>query len=174
MTDRKTPSARASLEKRPLKVLRRLVHLEDSAELGSLLGPLVSRRHPLEAFQTAARKLLAEREEARARRMGEPTLTEADQAELRAAGSRLLGLAPGGSPLLALSDEALETVRRERDPARLAERLAAFDPEGNWSRVPRMGLLAGMVMVAVSGEAERRWKTREAENLARRAGRSRG
>lgn len=150
-----------------MKVLRRLVRVERSEELGTLLGPLVSKRHSLAAYRAAAEKLLAEREEARARRMGEPVLSEADQAALRFAGSRLLGLSPEGSPLAALSDEALESVRRERDPERLAERLGVLDPEGGWSRVPRMGLLTGLMLVAVSTEAERRWRQKQASDLAR-------
>ena len=167
MPAKKPPSARASLEKRPLKTLRRLEQLEDSEGMPELLGPLVAARHSLAAYRATARELLAEREEARARRLGEPSLSETDQVALRTAGSRLLGLVPGGSPLAGLSDEVLESVRRERDPERLAARLGELDPNGGWSRVPRMGLLTGLVLVSVSSEAERRWRLKEAANRSR-------
>ena len=132
-----------------------------------MLGPLVAKRHPFAAYRKAARELVAERSEARARRLGEPILTETDQAELRRAGSRLLGLATGASPLVGFSDEALESVRIERDPERLAERLGELDPDGAWDQVPRMGLLNGLVLVSVSSEEERRWRLKDAENRAR-------
>ena len=173
MPAKKTPGPRASLQKRPLKVLSRLAALEDAGELPTLLGPLVAKRHSLAAYRKAARALVAERAEARARRLGEPHLSTAEQDALRKAGSRLLGLADGGSPLTGFSDEALEAVRNERDPARLAERLRELDPPGNWEGVPRMGLLTGLVLVAVSSEAERRWRLKDAENRARTR-RSRG
>ena len=132
-----------------------------------LLGPLVAKRHSLAAYRKAARDLVAERAEARARRLGEPSLSDTEQEALRRAGSRLLGLTDGGSPLAGFSDEALEIVRTEREPGRLAERLGEFDPDGRWDDVPRMGLLSGLVLVAVSSEAERRWRHKEAENRAR-------
>lgn len=167
MPSKKTAGPRASLEKRPLKVLSRLAELEDPKALPALLGPLVAKRHSLAAYRKAARALVAERAEARARRLGEPHLSATEQDALRKAGSRLLGLADGGSPLAGFSDEALETVRTERDPGRLAERLDELDPQGNWDRVPRMGLLTGLVLVAVSSEAERRWRRKDTENRAR-------
>ena len=163
----KTPGPRATLEKRPLKVLSRLAHLEDPGELPAVLGPLVAKRHPFAAFRKAARELVAERAEARARRLGEPQLSETEQAALRGAGSRLLGLSSGASPLAGFSDEALEAVRQERDPGRVAERLGELDPEGAWDQVPRMGLLNGLVLVAVSSEQERRWRLKEVENRSR-------
>ena len=167
MPTKKTAGPRASLEKRPLKVLTRLAALEDPETLPALLGPLVAKRHSLAAYRKAANELVAERAEARARRLGEPTLSAAEQDALRKAGSRLLGLADGGSPLSGFSDEALEAVRCERDPGRLAERLDELDPHGDWNQVPRMGLLTGLVLVAVSSEAERRWRVKSAENRAR-------
>jgi hypothetical protein len=149
--------------------------LEDPEELPKVLGPLVAKRHSFAAYREAARDLVAERSAARARRLGEPSLSDAEQEALRRAGSRLLGLTDGGSPLAGFSDEALETVRTERDPERLAERLGEFDPNGSWDEVPRMGLLTGLVLVAVSSEAERRWRHKEAENRARtRRGRENG
>lgn len=167
MPPKKIPGPRASIEKRPLKVLSRLARLDEPGELPALLGPLVAKRHSLAIYRKAARELVAERAEARARRLGEPNLSAAEQEALRKAGSRLLGLAGGGSPLTGFSDEALEAVRSERDPGRLAERLGELDPQGNWEGVPRMGLLTGLVLVAVSSEAERRWRLKEAENRAR-------
>ena len=156
-----------SLEKRPLKVLSRLAQLDDPGELPALLGPLVARRHSFAQYRKAARELVAERAEARARRLGEPTLSDAERQALGRAGSRLLGLLDGGSPLAGFSDEALEAVRRERDPGRLAERLRELDPDGGWEDVPRMGLLNGLVLVAVSSEGERRWRLKDARNRAR-------
>ena len=132
-----------------------------------MLGPLVAKRHPFVAFRKAARELVAERAEARARRLGEPQLSETEQAALRGAGSRLLGLSSGVSPLAGFSDEALEAVRQERDPGRVAERLGELDPQGDWDQVPRMGLLNGLVLVAVSSEQERRWRLKEVENRSR-------
>ena len=167
MPPKKHSGPRGSLEKRPLKVLSRLAQLDDPGELPALLGPLVARRHSFAAYRKAARELVAERAEARARRLGEPTLSDAERQALGRAGSRLLGLADGGSPLAGFSDEALEGVRSERDPARLAERLGELDPEGEWDEVPRMGLLNGLVLVAVSSEAERRWRLKDAANRAR-------
>lgn len=167
MPAKKPLGPRASLEKRPLKVLSRLAELDDPGELPALLGPLVAKRHTLAAYRKAARALVAERAEARARRLGEPHLSAAEQDALRKAGSRLLGLVDGGSPLVGFSDEALEAVRSERDPVRLSERLGELDPQGNWEEVPRMGLLTGLVLVAVSSEAERRWRLKDAENRAR-------
>ncbi len=167
MPPKKTPGPRVSLEKRPLKVLSRVAQLDDPGELPALLGPLVAKRHSFAAYRKAARELVAERTEARARRLGEPTLSDAERQALGRAGSRLLGLADGGSPLAGFSDEALEAVRRERDPGRLAERLGELDPGGGWAEVPRMGLLNGLVLVAVSSEAERRWRLKDAENRAR-------
>ena len=163
----KNPGPRASLEKRPLKVLSRVAELEDPEGLPGLLGPLVAKRHSFAAYRKAARELVAERSEARARRLGEPLLSETDQAALRRAGSRLLGLATGTSPLVTFSDEALESVRVERDPARLAEHLGNLDPDGAWDEVPRTGLLNGLVLVAVSSEEERRWRLKDAETRAR-------
>lgn len=167
MSPKKPPGPRASIEKRPLKTLSRLARLEDPGELPALLGPLVAKRHSLAVYRKAARELVAERAEARARRLGEPNLSPDEQEALRKAGSRLLGLAGGGSPLTAFSDEALEAVRSERDPGRLAERLGELDPQGDWEGVPRMGLLTGLVLVAVSSEAERRWRLKDAANRAR-------
>lgn len=167
MSEKKTAGPRATLEKRPLKVLSRLAQLEDAEQLPGLLGPLVAKRHSFAAYRKAARELVAERAEARARRLGEPSLSPAEEAALGRAGSRLLGLANSASPLTEFSDETLEAVRRERDPVRLAERLAELDPDGDWSEVPRMGLLTGLVIVAVSSEAERRWRRKEAENRDR-------
>ena len=167
MPPKKPSGPRGSLEKRPLKVLSRLAQLDDPGELPALLGPLVARRHSFAAFRKAARELVAERAEARARRLGEPTLSDAERQELGRAGSRLLGLVDGGSPLAGFSDEALEAVRSERDPGRLAERLGELDPDGGWEKVPRMGLLNGLVLVAVSSEAQRRWRLKDAENRAR-------
>ncbi len=161
------PSARASLEKRPLKVIEQVSRLDASEGLTGVLGPQVGKRHSLAAYRTAARKLLLEREEARARRRGEPLLTESEQAALGEAGSRLLGIARDGSPLAALSDEALEAIREERDPGKLAESLGEIDPEGGWNGLPRIGVFTGLVLVAAQAEAERRWRVREAENLAR-------
>ena len=167
MPPKKPPGPRGSLEKRPLKVLSRLAQLDDPGELPALLGPLVAKRHPFAAYRKAARELVAERTEARARRLGEPTLSDAERQALGRAGSRLLGLVDGGSPLAGFSDEALEAVRTERDPGPLAERLGELDPGGGWDAVPRMGLLNGLVLVAVSSEAQRRWRLRDAENRAR-------
>ncbi len=167
MPPKKPPGPRASLAKRPLKVLSRLARLDDPGELPGLLGPLVAKRHSFAAYRKAARALVAERAEARARRLGEPTLSDAERQALGRAGSRLLGLVDGGSPLAGFSDEALEAVRTERDPGRLAERLGELDPAGGWEEVPRMGLLNGLVLVAVSSEAERRWRLKDAENRAR-------
>ena len=167
MSAKKTPGPRATLEKRPFKVLSRVAESEDAGELPGLLGPLVAKRHSFAAFKKAARELVAERAEARARRLGEPQLSETEQAALRGAGSRLLGLSSAASPLAGFSDEALEAVRKERDPAQLAERLAELDPEGAWDQVPRMALLNGLVLVAVSSEQERRWRLKEAENRSR-------
>ena len=167
MPSSRSAGPRASLEKRPLKVLSRLARLEDPGELPTLLGPRVAKRHSFAAYRKAARDLLAEREDARARRLGEPKLSDAEQEALRRAGSRLLGLTAAGSPLPGFSDEALEALRTERDPERLAGRLGELDPDGGWEAVPRMGLLTGLVMVAVSSEAERRWRLKEAENRAR-------
>lgn len=148
-------------------MLARIAELDDPAGLPDLLGPLVAKRHSLEAYRKAARELVSERAEARARRLGEPSLSSAEETALGRAGSRLLGLAGGPSPLAGFSDEALEAVRCERDPARLAERLGELDPEGGWESVPRMGLLTGLVLVAVSSEAERRWRLTEARNRDR-------
>lgn len=171
---RPTPDARGTLEKRPLKVLRQVLGAAESADLRSALGPRVAARHPLPEYREAARALVAEREQARARRLGEPLLSETEQRALGAAGSRLLGLSGNGGPLAALEDAALDAVRRERDPARLAERLAGFDPEGNWEGVPRVGALAGLVLVAAASEAERRWRLKNEANQARlRSARSR-
>ena len=167
MPPKKPSGPRGSLEKRPLKVLSRLAQLDDPGELPALLGPLVAKRHSFAAYRKAARELVAERAEARARRLGEPTLSDAERRALGRAGSRLLGLRDGGSPLAGFSDEALEAVRCERDPGRLAERLGELDPDGGWAEVPRMGLLNGLVLVAVSSEAERRWRLKDAENRAR-------
>ncbi len=167
MSATKTPGPRAILDKRPLKVLSRVAQSEDAGELPGLLGPLVAKRHSFAAFKKAARELVGERAEARARRLGEPQLSETEQAALRGAGSRLLGLATGASPLGGFSDEALEAVRQERDPARLAERLGELDPEGAWDQVPRMGLLSGLVLVSVASEQERRWRLKEAANRLR-------
>ncbi|MYG75057.1 MAG: hypothetical protein F4198_05675 [Acidobacteria bacterium] len=167
MSPKKRSGPRGSLEKRSLTVLSRLAQLDDPGELPALLGPLVAKRHSFAAYRKAARELVAERAEARARRLGEPTLSDAERQALGRAGSRLLGLAQGGSPLAGFSDEALEAVRTERDPVRLADRLGELDPDGDWDDVPRMGLLNGLVLVAVSSEAERRWRLKEAENRAR-------
>jgi len=167
LSTKKRSGPRGSLEKRSLKVLSRLAQLDDPGELPALLGPLVAKRHSFAAYRKAARELVAERAEARARRLGEPTLSDAERQALGRAGSRLLGLAQGGSPLAGFSDEALEAVRTERDPVRLADRLGELDPDGDWDDVPRMGLLNGLVLVAVSSEAERRWRLKEAENRAR-------
>lgn len=167
MSPKKPSGPRGSLEKRPLKVLSRLAQLDDPGELPALLGPLVAKRHSFAAYRKAARELVAERAEARARRLGEPTLSDAERQALGRAGSRLLGLADGGSPLAGFSDDALEAVRSERDPGRLAERLGELDPEGGWEAVPRMGLLNGLVLVAVSSETERRWRVKDAANRAR-------
>jgi len=167
LSPKRPPSPRASLEKRPLKVLSRLAQLDDPGELPALLGPLVAKRHSFAAYRKAARELVAERAEARARRLGEPTLSDAERQALGRAGSRLLGLVDGGSPLAGFSDEALEAVRSERDPGRLADRLGELDPAGGWEEVPRMGLLNGLVLVAVSSEAERRWRLKDAANRAR-------
>ena len=167
MSPKRPPSPRASLEKRPLKILSRLAQLDDPGELPALLGPLVAKRHSFAAYRKAARELVAERAEARARRLGEPTLSDAERQALGRAGSRLLGLVDGGSPLAGFSDEALEAVRSERDPGRLADRLGELDPAGGWEEVPRMGLLNGLVLVAVSSEAERRWRLKDAANRAR-------
>ena len=167
MSPKRPPSPRASLEKRPRKVLSRLAQLDDPGELPALLGPLVAKRHSFAAYRKAARELVAERAEARARRLGEPTLSDAERQALGRAGSRLLGLVDGGSPLAGFSDEALEAVRSERDPGRLADRLGELDPAGGWEEVPRMGLLNGLVLVAVSSEAERRWRLKDAANRAR-------
>lgn len=167
MPPKKPPGPRGSLEKRPLKVLSRLAQMDDPGELPALLGPLVAKRHSFAAYRKAARELVAERTEARARRLGEPTLSDAERQALGRAGSRLLGLVDGGSPLAGFSDEALEAVRSERDPGRLAERLGELDPDGGWEEVPRMGLLNGLVLVAVSSEAQRRWRLKDAENRAR-------
>lgn len=161
------PDARATLEKRPLKVLRGLVEAKTSDEAAKLLGPRVADRHPLEAFRDAAGLLVAERETARARRLGEPLLSEEERRALGSAGSRLLGLAEGGSPFAGIGDEDLEIVRREMDPARLAERLSALDPEGNWEAVPRVGALAGLVLVAASSESERRYRRKSEANADR-------
>ena len=161
------PNARASLEKRTLRVLRQLVRLESAADLAGLLGPRVAARHSFAAYREAAEKLIAERERERAGRLGEPALSAAEQDALRRAGSRLLGLAPGGSPLTGFSDEALESVRCERDPARLAAALGELDPEGSWGEVPKMGLFTGIVLVAISSESERRFRLKEAGNRAR-------
>lgn len=167
MPPKKPSSPRASLAKRPLKVLSRLAQLDDPGELPALVGPLVAKRHSFAAYRKAARELVAERAEARARRLGEPTLSDAERQALGRAGSRLLGLVDGSSPLAGFSDEALEAVRSERDPGRLAERLGELDPGGDWEQVPRMGLLNGLVLVAVSSEAERRWRLKDTENRAR-------
>lgn len=148
-------------------MLSRLAQLEDPNELAGLLGPLVAKRHSFAAYRRQARALVAERAEARARRLGEPSLSPDEEAALGRAGSRLLGLADCASPLAGVSDETLESVRRERDAARLAERLGELDPDGDWDQVPRMGLLTGLVMVAVSSEAERRWRRKEAANRTR-------
>lgn len=167
MPAKKVPGPRASLEKRPLKVLSRLAQLEDPEGLPAVLGPLVAKRHSLAVYRKAARALVAERAEARARRLGEPTLSDSEREALGRAGSRLLGLGDGGSPLAGISDEALESVRNERDPERLAARLGELDPPGNWEGVPRMGLLTGLMLVAVSSEAERRWRLKEVANRER-------
>ena len=164
--------ARTTLEKRPLKVLRGLAEAETPDEAARLLGPRVAERHPLEAFREAASALVAERETARARRLGEPLLSVEEQRALGSAGSRLLGLGEGGSPFAAIADEDLEAVRREMDPARLAERLSALDPEGNWEVVPRVGALAGLVLVAAASESERRYR-RKSEADADRVRRAR-
>ncbi len=171
---RTTPDARGTLEKRPLKILRLVLGAAESGDLRSVLGPRVAARHPLPEYREAARALVAEREQARARRLGEPLLSATEQRALGAAGSRLLGLGGDGGPLAALEDAALDAVRQERDPAKLAERLAGCDPEGNWDGVPRVGALAGLVMVAAASEAERRWRLKNEENQARlRSARSR-
>lgn len=164
--------ARTTLEKRPLKVLRGLADAETPDEAARLLGPRVAERHSLEAFREAASALVAERETARARRLGEPLLSVEEQRALGSAGSRLLGLGEGGSPFAGIADEDLEAVRREMDPARLAERLSALDPEGNWEAVPRVGALAGLVLVAASSESERRYR-RKSEADADRVRRAR-
>ena len=164
---RANPDARKTLEKRPLKILRQVLGATESGELRSALGPRVAARHPLDEYREAARALVAEREQARARRLGEPLLSETEQRALGAAGSRLLGLGGEGGPLADLEDAVLDAVRCERDPARLAERLAGFDPEGNWEAVPRVGALAGLVMVAAASEAERRWRLKNEANQAR-------
>lgn len=172
--ERVVPDARSTLEKRPLKVLHRVLGAADTGELADVLGPRVAARHPLDEYRGAARALVAEREQARARRLGEPLLSETEQRALGAAGSRLLGLAEERCPLANLEDRSLEAVRRERDPAKLAERLAVLDPEGNWEEVPRVGALAGLVMVAAASEAERRWRLKNEANQARtRSARSR-
>lgn len=164
--------ARTTLEKRPLKVLRGLAEAGTPDEAARLLGPRVAERHSLEAFREAAGALVAERETARARRLGEPLLSVEEQRALGSAGSRLLGLGEGGSPFAGIADEDLEAVRREMDPARLAERLSALDPEGNWEAVPRVGALAGLVLVAASSESERRYR-RKSEADADRVRRAR-
>lgn len=168
------PDARGTLEKRPLKILRQVLGASESGELRTVLGPRVAARHSLPEYREAARALVGEREQARARRLGEPLLSETEQRALGAAGSRLLGLGGDPGPLAALEDAALDEVRRERDPAKLAERLLGFDPEGHWEAVPRVGALAGLVMVAAAAEAERRWRLKNEANLARtRSARSR-
>lgn len=159
--------ARTTLEKRPLKVLRGLAGAKTPDEAAKLLGPRVAGRHSLEAFREAAGVLVAERETARARRLGEPLLSEEERRALGSAGSRLLGLSEGGSPLAGVRDEDLETVRREMDPARLAERLSALDPAGRWEEVPRVGALAGLVLVAASSESERRYRRKSEANADR-------
>lgn len=164
--------ARTTLEKRPLKVLRGLAEAQTPDEAVKLLGPRVAERHSLEAFREAAGVLVAERETARARRLGEPLLSEEERRALGSAGSRLLGLGEGGSPLAGIGDEDLEAVRREMDPARLAERLSEIDPEGNWGAVPRVGALTGLVLVAAASESERRYR-RKSEADADRVRRAR-
>ncbi len=167
-------SARACLERRSLKILRRVVEAggpDAVSRLAELLGPRVSARHPPGDFREAARALVAEREAARARRLGEVLLSVEEQARLAAAGSRLLGLGDSGSPLGDVSDAALESVRVEPDLGRLAGRLDELDPQGEWTQVPQVGLFRGLVLVAVSSEQERRWRRKEARNLARTRGR---
>ncbi len=161
------PSARATLEKRPAKLLRQVAGLEDAAQLPAILGPRVATRHTLAAYRKAAKALVAEKEEASARRRGERVLSEAEMAALRVAGSRLLGLDGEVSPLTRASDEALDRFRTEREPEVLAGLLAELDPEGNWGEAPATVLLTGMVLVATSAEGDRRWRIREAENQAR-------
>ena len=173
----KAPGPRATLERRTFKVVARVATASSVDELKTLIGPRVAERHPLAVFQTAAREILAEQEARRAERTGEPLLSEAEQAALGVAASRLLGLAEGGSPLTRVTDEELEAVRTERDPAELGERLGTLDPEGPWPAVPRFGGLTALAMVAASAESERRYRIRAAETAARiralRAGRDR-
>ena len=136
-------------------------------ELPGVLGPLVAKRHPFADYRKAARELVDERAAARARRLGEPSLSPAQEMVLGRAGSRLLGLANCTSPLVNFSDETLESLRHERDSGRLAEFLGKLDPDGNWEEVPRVAILTGLVMVAISSEGERRWRRKEAANRER-------
>lgn len=151
-----------------------MAQLTDAARLPELLGPRVAKRHRTATWRREARVVLAEREEARARRLGETVLSETQLDALRAAGSRLLGLVGEGGPLTALGDDALRSLGIERDPEVLSARLAEVDPEGGWDTVPRVELLAGLVLVAASAEAKRRWRVRSREHQERlRARRSR-
>lgn len=159
--------ARTSLKRHSARRLRQVVALEDSGGLPGLVGPRVALRHPLRVWKRVARELLAEREAKRASRLGEQVLTPEETARLGVAGSRLLALAGGESPLARIADDALDRIRAQRDPEALCRDLAEFDPEGGWDRVPRVSLLVGVVLVAASAEGERRWKLREAENRAR-------
>ena len=169
------PPARTSLRRHSARKLRQVEALEDPAGLADLLGPRVALRHPLPVWRETARELLAEREAKRASRLGEQVLTPEETAALGVAGSRLLALGEAESPLRRVPDDALDRMRTERDPEALCLRLAEADPQGGWERAPRVALLVGVVLVAVSAEGERRWTIREAENRARvRAARAKG
>lgn len=167
--------ARTSLRRHSARRLRQVEALEDPAGLPALVGPRVAVRHPLRVWRETARKLLAEREARRASRLGEQVLKPEETAALGVAGSRLLALGDDDSPLGRLSDDALDRMRIERDPEAICRRLAEVDPAGGWEETPRVALLVGVVLVAASAEAERRWKVRDAENRARiRARRGQG
>jgi len=164
---------RATLKRRPLKLLERLLEISDTEAACALLGPQVGIRHPLPAYQAAAKELLHERAVARALRSGQPLLTEEQQRALSGATSRMLGLTPAGQLLTGASDTLLGELRGERDPKALVHRLDRFDPEGGWGQVPPVAMLTGLVMIAVSSESERRWKKKQKETAARIRGRIR-
>ncbi len=161
-----TPTPRETLQKRSLRDLRGVLDAKTPEELAAAIGPQVAKRHSLKRFQTAARKLVQERDAARAARTGEPILTDQESAALRAAASRLIGLA-SPSPLQGLSDDAFREIASERDLEAIAGRLAACDPEGGWADVPRAAPLLAILLVAAATEETRRYRIKEAHDAAR-------